>query len=291
VSRGGYVIGASYSNNFRLVKHEVAKNPQDILRFTCSKYVQSNMISALSLLKKNNNEKFLIIGTPCMICGVRKLIENEIISGDFILIDLFCHGVPSYLLWWAYLKYLEKRIGRILLINQRFKLHGWHNFATYVVGTEGIYLKTHREDPFMIMFLNNYFLRESCFKCPFRLTKSCADIRLGDFWSPFFHSDLLGVSLVLAYTDKGMDLLESSKDVFLRTMPIETIYASQPSRVIKPLNYEDVFKTLIKRRDLEEVLRIHFKFITLKNKIATIQSYIRNLILKSARNILFSKQV
>lgn len=291
VSRGGYVVGASYSNDFRLVKHEVAKNPQDILRFTGSKYVQSNPISALSLLRESNNEKFLIIGTPCMICGVRKLMEKKVLSGDFVLIDLFCHGVPSYLLWWAYLKYLEKRIGRILFINQRFKPHGWRNFATYVVGTKGIYLKTHKEDPFMMMFLGNYFLRESCFKCPFRLTRSCADIRLGDFWNPFFHSDLLGLSLVLVYTDKAIDLLESSKDVFLRAIPFEAIYASQPSRVIKPLNYEDTFKTLMERRDLEEVLRTHFKFIALKNKIATMQSHIRNLVLKLARNILFSKQV
>ena len=84
---------------------------------------------------------------------------------------------------------------------------------------------------------------------------------MGDFWDPFFHSDLLGVSLVLAYSDKGIDLLESSKDVFLRAMPLEAIYASQPSRVIKPPNYEDVFKTLMERKDLEEVLRAHFKFI------------------------------
>ncbi len=117
----GKISGVVFDNDFHQARHILTSDPRKILQFSGSKYVQSDPTSAFQAMKSSEGP-FLFSGTPCQVAGVRNLITQGILQGDFLLIDLFCHGVPSYLLWWSYLDFLRQRVGRILQIEQRVKI-------------------------------------------------------------------------------------------------------------------------------------------------------------------------
>ena len=189
-----------------------------------------------------------------------------------LLIDLFCHGVASYKLWWAYINWLRKRIGTISFIEQRFKLYDWHRYCVRAIGSRGLYLREHNSDPFMFLFLNNYFLRDSCFRCPFRALSSVADLRLGDFWGPLYAEDKLGTSLVLVLSEKAWHLLVDTHDISLQSQPLSEslIKRSQLTSIEKPKDYNIVLKELVNIMDLEHLMKSRFLWRTIKSRIRSL---------------------
>ena len=73
----------------------VAENQLELIPSIGSKYIQSHTESAFSSFKRG--QKYVIVGTPCQIDSLRKNLQRLKIEQDYILIDFFCHGVPSYL--------------------------------------------------------------------------------------------------------------------------------------------------------------------------------------------------
>ena len=257
MTQGGRVIGVAFGEDFRRVHHVMAEKIQDIFRFSGSKYIQSDPTSVLRSVQ-GLSEKFLFVGTPCQVAGVRRLIECGVLRGDFTLIDFFCHGVPSYVLWDSYLNLLQKRVGRILHIEQRFKITDWHRFQCRVFGSRGVYCRGFEEDPFGFLYLQNYLLRESCYTCPYRGYHSFADLRLGDFWGELFSHDRLGTSLVVAFTEKGFQILVENKDVFLQSMPVEAVGASKATSVSRPEDGELILAKFRQGMSMEKILQRRF---------------------------------
>jgi NAD-dependent dihydropyrimidine dehydrogenase PreA subunit len=251
-ARKGMVAGVVFDDGFRLARHTLTSDPRKILQFAGSKYIQSNPVSAIWKMKGSEGP-FIFFGTPCQVAGVRNLIEKGVLKGDFLLVDLFCHGVPSYLLWWSYLDFLKKRVGRILHIEQRFKIQDWHRFYHRIFGNKGVYLKEFSEDPFGFFYLRNYFLRECCYRCPFRGLHSFADLRLGDFWGQLFAQDKFGTSLVVAFTEKGLSHLVEDEDIFLQSMPVEMVKIPQAKDIPKPRGRENLFLKLQQGISLENI--------------------------------------
>jgi hypothetical protein len=106
---------------------------------------------------------------------------------------------------------------------------GWKN-SYIVVKKENICILTESlyENTFFRGFLNNIYLRISCYNCPSRSLKSGSDITIADYWGienilPEFDDDK-GVSLVMINTEKGRKFFgkDSVEDKFV----IETDYAS-----------------------------------------------------------------
>lgn len=269
MTQGGRVIGVAFGEDFRRVHHVMAEKIQDIFRFSGSKYIQSDPTSVLRSVQ-GLSEKFLFVGTPCQVAGVRRLVECGVLRGDFTLIDFFCHGVPSYVLWDSYLNFLQKRVGRILHIEQRFKITDWHRFQCRVFGSRGVYCRGFEEDPFGFLYLQNYLLRESCYTCPYRGYHSFADLRLGDFWGELFSHDRLGTSLVVAFTSRGRDCIIGSKDVFLQSMPRETVLTSQAVAIQKPADTEKVFALLRRQGDIGQLLKQCFLYKVWRGKLKKI---------------------
>ncbi len=115
LSRGYNFTGAVFEKDFRSVKHVVARSVEDLFETVGSKYVQSNASSAMRQIvdsehcreESHQGDRHIFFGTPCQVAGLRRLL-NSVSRGDagsaqFFLVDFFCHGVPSYLAWWAFL--------------------------------------------------------------------------------------------------------------------------------------------------------------------------------------------
>jgi hypothetical protein len=132
---------------------------------------------------------------------------------DFCLVDFFCHGVPSILIWKKYLKYIETQIGRINEVTWRDKSMGWHNsWIMNVYGDKGkVSSQKKKGDFFYGLFLGNNCLGKACYKsCKFKGTNSSADIRVGDFWGSTYKENESGVSSILSFTEKGESLLKQT---------------------------------------------------------------------------------
>ena len=128
---------------------------------------------------------------------------------NLITVELVCHGVPSPLVFRRYLngvlKYNNLDISQCSKINfrevkddiYRFVIYNKTKIPFYEQYTN-LYTKT---------FLQNLFLRNSCYNCKCKLENSVGDFILGDFWGcrdfyPEFY-DPKGVSLVIVCTERA----------------------------------------------------------------------------------------
>ena len=233
VAFGYSVIGACYDLKNNRVEHRLADTQEGVLDFAGSKYLQSFTAKVLSGMKPGR--KYLVFGTPCQIYALRKKIRLENIEQNVLLVDFFCHGVPSYLLWNSYLEYVKKRYktGNIKAVSFRDKLHGWHDYSMVIEGDQRGYTGRMRKDLFYHFYLGNVCLNDACYRCSFRLDNVYSDIRLGDFWGPKYADDKKGISLVTANTDKGLELLESLKDdIIPEEVEASDLLTAQPVRDI-----------------------------------------------------------
>lgn len=248
IDNGGVVFGAMWDENWN-VKHSYIENKSDLKLFRGSKYLQSSIgdtyIQAEQFLQ--DGREVLFSGTPCQIAGLKKFLVKE--YDNLLTVDIICHGVPSQKVFHWYLKeelnkvifnIPNKKVSsrlkkdecnyKIKNINFRDKQKGWKLFSLTICFTytslEGkeILIKhssTLHEDPFMKGFLNNFYLRPSCYKCPVRKLKSNADITIGDYWgydaALAIKDDDKGISVAIISTSKGEKALKETNMIYAST--------------------------------------------------------------------------
>lgn len=231
VEKGYKVVSVRYNYDNNRPQHFICENFKDLDDSKGSKYIQSDLSIALKKLK--SREKYIIIGTPCQIASVKKYLNLKKIENNVILIDFFCHGVPSAKVWDAYRLQFVSALGEVKKYIFRPKDYGWHNSTRVkMIGEKGSYIMDYqKEDPFFKMFLANRCLAKACYdKCKYKQTHSYADIRLGDLWGTKFIDNVTGVSGILAMTDKGAEFLLDGDDVILNNEPINVILNGQMKR-------------------------------------------------------------
>lgn len=209
----GVVIGATLENGLT-VSHIAIERLEDIHLLQGSKYLQSNTTgiykTALSHLK--NGRSVLFSGTPCQIAAIKKMADGQEFSQNLYTVEVVCHGIPSFHF---------HRIG--LQLNNA---SGVENFRTKKNGGWGscrisYNFKEANSTPspefgdfFFKSFFNDFFLRPSCYDCQYAQANRVADLSIADGWGAEragFEEDSLrkGVSLILANTTKGHDLIKS----------------------------------------------------------------------------------
>lgn len=221
-----YVIGVQYDYKNDNAKTIIGKTLNEIEMFKGSKYLQSSMYPFIDEFVKfaedDHNRKFIVFGTPCQIFGLRKLFEKRMLGNEIILIDLFCHGVPSYLVWEKYLEWVRAKygLGELTKVEFRSKDIGWHNFLIKLTSGNRVYAKPSEIDPFYKCYFDNIAFNNCCKKCKFRKGYSEADIRLGDFWGDKYQINDRGVSAVLINSAHGSILwneIAKSSDIIIET--------------------------------------------------------------------------
>ncbi|MEG0701691.1 MAG: Coenzyme F420 hydrogenase/dehydrogenase, beta subunit C-terminal domain [Muribaculaceae bacterium] len=239
INQGGVVFGARFNEKWEVI-HDYTETVEGIIPFRGSKYVQSQIgdsyIKAQNFLKEGR--EVLFSGTPCQIAGLNKFLSKE--YDNLLTVDVVCHGVPSPLVWRDYLDHLYKT-GKISAqsrkdtlpigsISFRDKRTGWKNFS-FVIKDKGGKItvqETLHKNIFMQGFLNNLYLRPSCYACPSKAGKSQSDITIADFWGiqnyyPEFDDDK-GTGLILINTQKASQTLsdlsiESIKTSYNQALP------------------------------------------------------------------------
>lgn len=190
IQSGGVVFGARFDKRWQVII-DSANTIEQLTLLRGSKYVQARIDDAYSkaeqLLKAG--KKILFSGTPCQTAGLLCFLHRD--YDNLVTIDVACHGVPSPKVWEAYLTDATR------LANKQRSC------------TLQSYYYHH---PYMRAFLQDLILRPSCHHCRMKNGSSGTDLTIADFWGvqtvcPQLF-DNKGTSLILAYTQKGLDLLD-----------------------------------------------------------------------------------
>lgn len=253
VKENGLVVGASYEDNSNeiKVKHILVDNIDDLTKLRGSKYIQSytDNIYKLVMEQLSQNKKVLFSGTPCQCAAMRIMAEKK--DDNLIVVDIVCHGVPSYKVFTKFLKDCFNK--KITKINFRNKSKGWSQYKIlYYIDNKIIKSTIHTNDEFFGGFVKNYYLMKNCYNCEFSNIPRVGDITLGDFWGiQYFDKKFSlenkdrGISLVYINNDKGMQYFNKIKEnIIYKEEPFEISY-SRNSRAHSGKYAEQMLKNRI----------------------------------------------
>lgn len=287
IEQGYHVVGCRYDIKEQRAEHYIATTVEDFVQSIGSKYIQSYTEDAFRQVKRKG-QKYLVTGTPCQIDSFRRMIRKFRCEDNFILMDFFCHCVPSMHAWKAYIKMLEPKIGEVTYASWRNKFeYGWHD--SYIMGVDGvntsrpidwnenynilikekktfIQSRLSQGDLFYKFFLGDLAIGPQCVEqCKYKYDKSSADIRIGDLWGDTYKDNQKGVSALISFTDKGRKIVEGLKDITLVNHPFEVVAEGQMHRNARPFVNKPIVMTLLRNKIYlnEQVWKGLFCFLNL----------------------------
>lgn len=278
----GVVCGAAFDEEWQ-VAHTCAKTEEDARKFIGSKYVQSKMGSTYQEVKGYLEQKRLVLfsGTPCQVAGLYAYLGKR--PENLYTVDLICHGAPSRRVWREYLQEIQQR-RTIQAINFRDKTEGWLKFSLKIEFTDGSsYRKNLQEDLYMKGFLQDMYLRPSCYSCRFRGWDRDADLTLADFWGVEYHMPELfddqGTSLVITHSQTGESLLQQLPQLKRKKVFPELVEKTNPS-VITSVELPQKRTLFFEKRKTNERLIHYLKRMTTDSLMVRRKRKIKNIIKK-----------
>lgn len=230
IEHDGVVYGCAFDEDFR-VRHIRCESLEECRRCMGSKYSQSDISAVMAMIQKDMEDgRFVLFtGTPCQVDMVRTLFDDN----NLFAVDLVCHGVPSNALFREHIEFLQTELGsEIVSYEHRPKTLGWGHCERLSTKDGKAHQNTRLSESWKRFFYDNRMLRPSCYECPYTSTKRRSDLTIADFWrisrTPHASlSDGLGVSLVLANTEAGLDVF-GKLDVVSEKASIEEALPGNP---------------------------------------------------------------
>lgn len=296
LNNGYKVCAVRYSASKQKAEHYIATNEQEFMPSIGSKYIQSYTVDGFKAI--NRKEKYLVTGTPCQMDSFRRYIRKFKVEDNFVLMDFFCHSVPSMLAWKKYLQIVEKQTGPVTYASWRNKFTGWHDswamaidgsnnsvsncdkvnwhdsYNIYISGKNNFYnSRLSKGDLFYKLFLGDYCCNPACQKnCKYKYDKSSADIRIGDFWGATYAKDEDGVSSVIAFTDKGNEILKQL-DCTFEKHPFEVVAEGQMKKNVEEAYTSAIIYNLLNNSTSD---KLSFKLVFIMEFLLKLPKYIIN---------------
>lgn len=289
LGQGYKVCGVKYNIENNRAEHYIASTIEELIPSIGSKYIQSYTVNGFKAI--NRKEKFLITGTPCQVDSFRRYIRRFRCEDNFILMDFFCHGTPSMLLWNKYVKKVEKITGKITYVSWRNKFTGWHDswamsidgeftgkkvdwhdsYNVLIKEKKGFYnSRLSQGDMFYRIFLSDSCLGKACYnKCKYKYDKSSADIRIGDLWGKTYKGNEEGVSGAIAFTEKGHEILKRCNCELIEhpfSVVAEGQMKTSPSMTQKYYIVMTLLRTNLSLKIITQFLSIYMKFYRYLNQ-------------------------
>ena len=239
INEGGIVFGADYDSNWE-VHHVGVENISGLYALMMSKYLQSRIENTYKEAEKflKCGRKVMFVGTPCQIAGLHGFLRHKVYP-NLLTIDVVCHGAPSPGVWRQYLaetyseeEFIKSRLkaaaGKNTVLYQslnakspigdikfRDKTDGWKKYRFVVrqksasKADQNSVLSSvfHYDNEYMNGFLNDIYLRPSCYHCTLKNGASHSDMTIADYWAAKVvdkdFDDDKGLGLVILYSEKG----------------------------------------------------------------------------------------
>ena len=198
-----------------------------------SKYVKSHPCGIYKEVKAQlvAGEKVLFLGLPCQVSSMKNYIGDQY-AEKLYTIDLICHGTPSIkLLKKALYEYgvdITQQKEILFRRNSRFGLEA--DLKSIV--PDGV------SDFYSMAFLAGIDYTRNCYSCHYATGNRVGDLTLGDSWgTEIYEEESEGISLALAQTNKGMELLSMAnlelRDVNLEKAKIPNTQLRFPTEMTK----------------------------------------------------------
>lgn len=209
-----------------------------------SKYIPASMYNVIKTLKHDPSKRYIIVATPCLTYGIKKVMKkNNIPEENVLFLGLFCEKTLNFNI----VRYFEDAYGKSneKLTKFQFKTkekHGWpgHSKIYFDSGRELIVNRQVR------MLAKRFFQLNRCLFCLDKLNR-LADISFGDCYidgKSGFH----GKSSVIIRTEMGKEIFSKYSNLFtLEGESIEEIRRSQ--HLMEKKNNLDYIKILVKQND------------------------------------------
>ena len=286
----GYLLcGAVYDLETDIVRHVIT---DDISLLDGSKYLQSNTSVFADVIKKaQSGQKYAVFGVPCQIAGIANAAEIKKCRDKLLLIEIFCHGVPTYKLW-------EEECNRVRgklncksfdSVQFRYKKNGWHSYCLRFVSQGTVWYGLRENDLFYRTFFDDMVLNHSCMDCRMRKEHSLADFRLGDYWGKRYKDRDDGVSIVFCNTPFSMRVIRELSVRELETGSAEEALSCQNMKgySISPL-YNNTMDVLAKD-GLKKAVRYYRYRMPIKHKVKNLILSIMGLMPDKIRETLRKK--
>ena len=282
-----YVCGCVYDSTNNSAQHIIISpnEPENLALLQGSKYIQSCSQKALTEIKSITKEnKLIFFGTPCQCAAVDKLCQKYHTRENVYIVDLICHGVPSAYLFNKYLndlndKYKTGKAPTVLFRSNE----GKKNERTIVVSGNGVtHRETEKKDDFYAFFRRGLCDMRSCYDCPYR-QKSAADLRIGDYWGTRFKNDSDGVSMIIAVTDKGNELvsmLKNNNSCSINQYPLDEYWSIQAPYNHSPSLFREKIISEFKEnhRSLSDMRKEYCSYYDAREKLSDIYQNIKHII-------------
>ncbi|MDD4689562.1 MAG: Coenzyme F420 hydrogenase/dehydrogenase, beta subunit C-terminal domain [Eubacteriales bacterium] len=211
IGEGGVVFGAAFNySSMRLEHFSTDERPLEDLQK--SKYVQSYIGATFQRVRAflNSDRYVLFVGTPCQCAGLKHYLGNKEYK-KLYLCDFICHGVPPMRLLKEHMSYLKVLKKSVSSIDFRPKLNSWIDFFIIKNDFKTLYKTRWQYDPYYYLFEKAITLRCSCYSCSYSRGYRETDITLADFWGYHRYNKSIynknGLSMIIAYSEKGKDIL------------------------------------------------------------------------------------
>lgn len=227
IENGGVVYGVAMTKDMYDAIYKRIDRVSDLIPLRGSKYFQAKIGDTYNNVKEDLQHGITVLftGTGCQVNGLKCFLQRD--YSNLLTVDVLCHGTPSQKIWKMYIDDIERIHGKVLQITFRNKQNGWLDFGMKeeFVKRRSLFIPKDM-DSFMRIFLQNYDLRPSCYKCRSKWYKK-SDITIADFWGiskilPDMN-DKKGTSLIIVRSEAGKKLFDNIKN--------KLIY--------KSVNYED----------------------------------------------------
>ena len=254
LSGGGFLIGSSYSDDYKAAFHCVAEDKAGFERIKGSKYFQSDTGGIYERTKEciSTGKPVLFVGTPCQVAALYHYLGTR--PENLLTMDFICRGVSSPLLHRKKIEYYEKKgRSKVVFYRDKCKKYAWIDFGALIRFANGRekFVSRWRDEILHFFIAKNLNMRPSCYECCFKLGHMFSDLTIGDFWGidRVTEKDLrYGVSALMVNTEKGGEFVELVRDrLYLARKPLERVlgrnpaYSAPPDR---PSEREDFFDTI-----------------------------------------------
>lgn len=262
LKNGGAVYGAVLTPQMQVIHIRTTNLAErDLMRG--SKYVQSDIEGLLTdILQDAEEMPVCFSGTACQVDAVNtyfKLKHGKV--ENLYTLDIICHGVPSPMMFHEYITYLEKKEKKkVIAFDFRDKRFGWDSHtATYCVGNKVKHTTLYRK-----LFNEDIILRPSCYNCHYSSMDRVSDLTIADAWNiqnVYPEMDYKnGVSLCIASTEKGKQLLERIKaESVWKLAEIQDFIQPNMQRPTSPSKDRDAFWRDYQHKGFEYVLNKYTK--------------------------------
>lgn len=227
LSEGGRCVGVRYDVEKGAI-YQFVESEQDILSVKNSKYTYSytngiyrEVINALKM-----GVEVLFIGLPCQVSGLQKFLKRD--YDNLYTVDIICHGV-------APTEYIQQHVKRVEAtkstkaeaVTFRDPAKGTHRFFLGLYDKSKCFYSKNMEgaDLYQIGYHKALIYRENCYRCAHAQAERVGDLTIGDFSGlgrdAACSYNGIGVSCILANTEKGLKLVERlSKQISLFERPL-----------------------------------------------------------------------